>query len=469
MLELRDLESHILRRQEEDERKFAELRAKMVIMVEAIGNMVSSRLSLCNQGTPIVECGEATKELGEGVNLKLHEEEEELKQGVQQEEEVEISEQKEVVVGCLGYVEHIKEPQVEEQSSTKFGRDVKKESDVEEVDRESKEIDQEVDSIITLQPPLVTPSPPPVPSSLFLPLFLTLTASPSLPLSHSILCSISSHSTSAPPQAPPRLSLSPANIPLDLGRINISWERELYCNFFRATLDSVQLRGREILITEAAIREALLCRSRTDGTCAYQQAEVAIHCMTFDYEALKRVIATPDTPWVMDSGNKKPKGMLFAYLSREAKTWQYIFTHYVLPTTHFSEIPMDMLFLIGCVMEGKEVDFSRLIRQSMWCAHIHGLLPFPTLVTSMIELADVPWEDDDVTPPPPDNDDKEVTISWGGWVHEKPPPRRCSRPRVVVEVAQPSSSAAIAGPASSSAATASLPPPPAPEPTYVLV
>ncbi|KAL4306570.1 hypothetical protein AHAS_Ahas16G0191500 [Arachis hypogaea] len=103
--------------------------------------------------------------------------------------------------------------------------------------------------------------------------------------------------------------------------------------------------------------------------------------MTFDYEALKRVIATSDAPWVIDSGNKKPKEMLFTYLSTEAKTWQHIFAHCVLPTTHFSEIPMDMLVLIGCVIEGKEVDFPRLIRQSMWRTHIHGLLQFPTLVT----------------------------------------------------------------------------------------
>ncbi|XP_016178150.1 protein TsetseEP-like [Arachis ipaensis] len=62
---------------------------------------------------------------------------------------------------------------------------------------------------------------------------------------------------------------------------------------------------------------------------------------------------------------------------------------------------MDILVLIGCVMEGKEVNFPRLIRHSMWKAHIRGLLPFPTLVTSMIELASVPWENDDVTPLPP--------------------------------------------------------------------
>ena len=72
--------------------------------------------------------------------------------------------------------------------------------------------------------------------------------------------------------------------------------REFYCNFFRATLDSVQLWGREIMITEAAIGDSLLCHHRPDDTCAYKQAEIAIHCMTFDYEALKRVITIPDAP-----------------------------------------------------------------------------------------------------------------------------------------------------------------------------
>ncbi|RYR48940.1 hypothetical protein Ahy_A07g035070 [Arachis hypogaea] len=377
----------------------------MAIMVEAISNMISSRLSLCNQGASIVECGEATKELSEGVNLKLHREEEELKQEIQPEEEVEASEQKEVVVGCLGYVENIKESEVEELSSMKFGRDIKEESDVEEVDRESKEIDQEVDSI-----------------SDFLSTWIN-------PLDNLV---------------EPSSSELESNVKED--DKHLMGEGILFPS-----------AGREILITEATIREALLCRPRTEDTCTYEQAEVAIHCMTFDYEALKRVIATPDAPWVLDSGNKKPKGMRFTYLSREAKTWQHIFAHCVLPVTHFSEILMDMLVLIGCIMVGKEVDFPRLIRKSIWRVHIRGLLAFPTLVTSMIELADVTWEDDDVTPPPPNEDDKE------------PPPKRRSRARAVEEAAQPSSSAAAAGPPSTLAAAASLPPPPAPEPTYLLV
>ncbi|RYR53404.1 hypothetical protein Ahy_A06g028482 [Arachis hypogaea] len=251
----------------------------------------------------------------------------------------------------------------------------------------------------------------------------------------------------------------------DLGDINISWVKKFYCNFFRPTLDSVQVRGREIMITELAIEEALQCRHLTDGTCAHQQAELAIHSMTFDFEALRRVIGLPDATWVMDATNTKPKGMLFAHLTREAKTWHMIFAHYILPTTHFSEIPMEMLLLIGCVMEGKEVYFPRLIRQCMWRAHIRGLLLFPTLVTSMAALAEDPWLDDDVTPPPPDDDDKEVTIPWGGWVHEKPPARHRSRVRAVVGTAGPS-----AAPSSSTAApSSSTTPSSAPEPTYLLV
>ncbi|QHN96198.1 uncharacterized protein DS421_18g616390 [Arachis hypogaea] len=128
MLELRDLESHVLRQQEWTKKQFKELEAKMAIIAEAVSNMVSSRLSLCDQGTPIVECGEATKELSGEVILELQGEEEELKQEVQQEEEVENIEQKEVVVGYLGYVEYIEESQVEKPSSMEFKVDVEEES-----------------------------------------------------------------------------------------------------------------------------------------------------------------------------------------------------------------------------------------------------------------------------------------------------------------------------------------------------
>ncbi|XP_016185612.1 protein TsetseEP-like [Arachis ipaensis] len=79
--------------------------------------------------------------------MELHGEEEELKQEAQQEEKIGISEQKEVVGECLGYVEYIKESQVEEPSSKKFGGNIKETSNIARVNNELKEIDREVDSI----------------------------------------------------------------------------------------------------------------------------------------------------------------------------------------------------------------------------------------------------------------------------------------------------------------------------------
>ncbi|KAL4337263.1 hypothetical protein AHAS_Ahas12G0092700 [Arachis hypogaea] len=49
----------------------------------------------------------------------------------------------------------------------------------------------------------------------------------------------------------------------DLGRINVSWVKEFYYNFFRVNLELVHVRGREIMITEEAIADALLCRVGT--------------------------------------------------------------------------------------------------------------------------------------------------------------------------------------------------------------
>ncbi|RYQ96229.1 hypothetical protein Ahy_B08g091901 [Arachis hypogaea] len=450
-----------LKLKREDETKFKELRVRVAGIVEAVSHL-TSHLSSCIISPPLGDHGEAIKEHNEEVNLELHGEEGELKQEAQQKEKMEISEQKEVVGGCLGYVEYIKESRVEEPSSKECGGNIKEKSNVAGVDKELKKIDREVDSITSdFLPTLINSLDDPVePSPSRLESKVEEDCRPSATVTTIVAGAsfISRRCRTTTPLCLPLIfpfslctQLRLDFVDRDLGRINISWVKEFYCNFFRPNLDSVHLRGREIMVTEDAIGDALLCRVGTPETCAYQQADVALLSMTFDYEALKRVIATLDSSWVMDSSNKKPKGMLSAYLTREARTWQQIFAHYVLPTTRFSEILMDMLVLIGCVMEGKEVYFPRLIRHSMWRAHIRGLLPFPTLVTSLAELADVLWEDDDVTPPPPDDDDKEVTIPWGCMA--------------VVEAARPSSSTA-AGPSSSTVAPA---PPAAPEPTYLLV
>jgi len=126
-------------------------------MVETV-NHLTSHLCSCTLSTPIFECGERSNEFNEYVNLKLHGEEGELKQEGQQEEKIEISAQKEVVDGCLGYVEHIKESRIEELSSKKLGGDVAEKSNVVEVNKKLEKIGQEVGSIASdFLPMLINP------------------------------------------------------------------------------------------------------------------------------------------------------------------------------------------------------------------------------------------------------------------------------------------------------------------------
>ncbi|XP_016185565.1 wiskott-Aldrich syndrome protein family member 1-like [Arachis ipaensis] len=82
------------------------------------------------------------------MNLELHGEEGELRPEGQQEEKIEISAHEEVVDGCLGYVEHIKESQIEELSSKKLGGDVAERSNVAEV---NKKLESKVEEDV--QPP----------------------------------------------------------------------------------------------------------------------------------------------------------------------------------------------------------------------------------------------------------------------------------------------------------------------------
>ncbi|RYR34319.1 hypothetical protein Ahy_A10g049120 isoform A [Arachis hypogaea] len=44
---------------------------------------------------------------------------------------------------------------------------------------------------------------------------------------------------------------------------------------------------------------------------------------------------------------------------------------------------------------------SQLIWRYIWQAHVHGILPLPTLVTRMAELAGAHWRADEVSPLPP--------------------------------------------------------------------
>ncbi|XLS78564.1 hypothetical protein HN51_062789 [Arachis hypogaea] len=58
-----------------------------------------------------------------------------------------------------------------------------------------------------------------------------------------------------------------------LTEINASWVREFYCNYYLTTLDAVNLRGKQILVTEEAIETILQLPAKSDQPDGFAQAE----------------------------------------------------------------------------------------------------------------------------------------------------------------------------------------------------
>ncbi|XLU30582.1 hypothetical protein S245_066648, partial [Arachis hypogaea] len=69
-----------------------------------------------------------------------------------------------------------------------------------------------------------------------------------------------------------------------LTEVNASWVREFYCNYFKTSLDAVNLRGKQILVTEEAIEEVLKLLPKSDQPDGYQKAEEDMRFLKFDWD-----------------------------------------------------------------------------------------------------------------------------------------------------------------------------------------
>ena len=142
----------------------------------------------------------------------------------------------------------------------------------------------------------------------------------------------------------------------NLTKVNASWVREFYCNYFKTSLDAVHLKGKQILVTEEAIEDILRLQPKSDQPDGYQKAEEDIRFMRFDWDAVKQRIALdPTVPWVIGQNTTMPKGIKRIYLNDEARLWHQILSNFVMPSTHETELPAAMITLLWCVMEGKDL------------------------------------------------------------------------------------------------------------------
>ncbi|QHO19157.1 uncharacterized protein DS421_11g326420 [Arachis hypogaea] len=97
--------------------------------------------------------------------------------------------------------------------------------------------------------------------------------------------------------------LLPANDPIKFAN------REFYCNYYLTTLDAVNLRGKQILVTEEAIETILQLPAKSDQPDGFAQAEEDMGQMQFDWDAVKaRIALDPAIPWEMGQNTTMPRG-----------------------------------------------------------------------------------------------------------------------------------------------------------------
>ena len=249
-----------------------------------------------------------------------------------------------------------------------------------------------------------------------------------------------------------------------LTEVNASWVREFYCNYYLTTLDAVNLRGKQILVTEEAIETILQLPAKSDQPDGFAQAEENMGQMQFDWDAVKaRIALDPAVPWEMGQNTTMPRGIKRVYLNDEARLWHQILSNFVMPSTHETEIPATMITLLWCVLEGKDLYLPCFIRHYMARVHVRGTLPFPYLVTQLGRRADVPWEDVDERPPAA-NCRKIIPHSRNFLaLGHRPAPFTATDESAPQSAGPSSSTAAPPTPATTTA------PPPATEPVYHLV
>ncbi|XLU81195.1 hypothetical protein S245_004615, partial [Arachis hypogaea] len=71
----------------------------------------------------------------------------------------------------------------------------------------------------------------------------------------------------------------------NLTEVNASWVSEFYCNYFITSLDAVNLRGKQILVTEEAIEDILQLPPKSNQPDGYKKAEEDMRFMKFDWDA----------------------------------------------------------------------------------------------------------------------------------------------------------------------------------------
>ncbi|KAJ9564411.1 hypothetical protein OSB04_000377 [Centaurea solstitialis] len=170
-----------------------------------------------------------------------------------------------------------------------------------------------------------------------------------------------------------------------IGEYNLDWVREFYTELAVTPGTELMVRQTPISYSAEAINELLGLTPPVESEYDRLQTQATPE----DYEMLIERLSVEGSGWDTKYKQKILKGHT---LKGETNVWFYFMRHTLFPTSHDTDLDMDRVYYLYCIVEGHRFDVGALISKAMrYCIEKgNKQLPYPSIIQKMLEKAKVP-------------------------------------------------------------------------------
>ncbi|KAJ9536374.1 hypothetical protein OSB04_un000434 [Centaurea solstitialis] len=170
-----------------------------------------------------------------------------------------------------------------------------------------------------------------------------------------------------------------------IGEYNLDWVREFYTELAVTPGTELMVRQTPVSYSAKAINELLGLTPPVESEYDRLQTQTTPE----DYEMLIERLSVEGSGWDTKYKQKILKGHT---LKGDTNVWFYFMRHTLFPTSHDTDLDMDRVYYLYCIVEGHQFDVGALISKAMrYCIEKgNKQLPYPSIIQKMLEKAKVP-------------------------------------------------------------------------------
>ncbi|KAJ9543623.1 hypothetical protein OSB04_023330 [Centaurea solstitialis] len=170
-----------------------------------------------------------------------------------------------------------------------------------------------------------------------------------------------------------------------IGEYNLDWVREFFTELAVTPGTELLVKQTPVSYSAEAINELLGLTPPVESEYDRLQTQATPE----DYDMLIERLSVEGSKWDVKYKQKILKGHT---LKGETNVWFYFMRHTLFPTSHDTDLDMDRVYYLYCIVEGHQFDVGALISKAMRYNIEKGnkQLPYPTIIQKLLEKAKVP-------------------------------------------------------------------------------